>query len=83
MITSDKKSIENYFEYVFDYPIRFASEERANKALLSEECIRMPSYPDEGYMEYIDGVLMVKLQPNHYHIKELEKLEKADAEKAE
>ena len=43
----------------------------------------MPSYPDEGYMEYIDGVLMVKLQPNHYHIKELEKLEKADAEKAE
>ena len=83
VITSDKKSIENYFEYVFDYPIRFASEERANKALLSEECIRMPSYPDEGYMEYIDGVLMVKLQPNHYHIKELEKLEKADAEKAE
>ncbi|MBR5305840.1 MAG: hypothetical protein IKU47_02850 [Oscillospiraceae bacterium] len=80
VITSDKKSIENYFEYVFDYPIRFASEERANKALLSEEYIRMPSYPDEGYMEYIDGVLMVKLQPNHYHIKELEKLEAAEAE---
>lgn len=83
VITSDKKSIENYFEYVFDYPIRFASEERANKALLSEECIRMPSYPDEGYMEYIDGVLMVKLQPNQYHIKELEKLEAAEAAKAE
>ena len=80
VVTADDESIEDYFRYVLGYPVRFTSEERAWSALISEQFVRMPSYPEEGYMAYIDGILMIKMQPNKWHIEELARLEALDAE---
>ncbi len=49
---------EDYFEYVLGRPISFHYDEAFKN---DERVIQMPSFPQGGSVEMIDGVLMVKL----------------------
>lgn len=61
-ITSDNKSIEYYFKYVLGCPVYFCSGENIVAIRESEEFINMPVYPHEGYIKYINDIMVVKLE---------------------
>ncbi len=54
-------SLRSYFKYVLAYDIDYLSDEEITDIGLSEAVQAMPSYPDAGYCQIIDGVLVVKL----------------------
>lgn len=61
-VTNDKKSIKSYFKYVLGEPLLFCSSEEEYKIYNSEEYTLMPVWPEQGYIDYIDGVMVIKLQ---------------------
>lgn len=50
-----------YFDYVLLNPAVMAETSVWNELRGSEEVAAMPSYPEEGSLTFIDGVLVVKL----------------------
>ncbi len=54
-------SLRSYFKYVLAYDIDYLSDEEIAEIGLSDAVQAMPSYPDAGYCQIIDGVLVVKL----------------------
>jgi len=60
-VTSDMKSIEHYFKYVLGLYVEFCSEEEIAAIEKTEEYQNMPKYPHDGYIQYINDVMVVKL----------------------
>lgn len=61
-VTSDKKSIKSYFKHVLGENLLFCTPEEESNILSSEEYTAMPAWPTEGYIEYIDEIMVIKLQ---------------------
>ena len=60
-VTSDPKSIEHYFRYVLGCWVEFCSDSEAAAIRDTEAFENMPVYPQEGYIQYINDVMVVKL----------------------
>ena len=52
---------EAYFDYVLNYPIVKATRDQSEAIEESEEYKAMNVYPQEGYIKFINGVLVVKM----------------------
>ena len=50
-----------YFDYVLNYPLVFCEDAVRNELAQSRQVQDMPAFPDKGYMQMIDGVLVVKM----------------------
>ncbi len=50
-------SYQAYFKYFLDYPLNYSDKVFTDK----KEVAEMPCYPSDGYIQNIDGVLVVKL----------------------
>lgn len=61
VITKDEKSIDHYFDYVLGYPVNVTSDSEFDEIISKQEYIDMPVFPEKGYVDYIDNVLVVKL----------------------
>ena len=61
-VTADLKSIDYYFDYILGFPINVVSNDERNEIMEKQEYQEMPVYPQEGYIKYIDDVLVIKLK---------------------
>lgn len=61
-VTSDKKSIKSYFKHILGEDLLFCSPEEENIILTDEEYAQMPVWPADGYVDYIGGIMVIKLQ---------------------
>ena len=52
---------KTYFDYVLNYPMVFCEEEMRDSLAQTQQVQDMPAFPDKGYMQMIDGVLVVKM----------------------
>lgn len=50
-----------YFEYVLQRPVRFCSDEVHAQLKEDERVQALPKFPQKGYMEMIDGMLVIKM----------------------
>ena len=50
-----------YFDYVLNYPLVFCEDTVRNELVRTQQVQDMPAFPDKGYMQMIDGVLVVKM----------------------
>lgn len=50
-----------YFDYVLNYPLVFCEDFVFYELKGSKQVQDMPAFPDKGYMQMIDGVLVVKM----------------------
>lgn len=60
-ITSDHKSIRSYFSFVFGDRAAFCTEEEWAHVTNDLYVQDMPCYPNDGYVDYLDEVMVVKL----------------------
>jgi hypothetical protein len=51
-----------YFEFVLNYPIRLSHYEKQQSLKNNSAVESMPAFPEKGYIQYIDGVMVVKLE---------------------
>lgn len=54
-------SYEHYFKYILNVPAKFCDSEQMEKMKNREEIARMPVFPEKGYCQLVDGILVVKL----------------------
>lgn len=50
-----------YFKYVLNYPVNMCEDEVHEALKESDEVMDMPCYPREGYIQMVDGVLVVRM----------------------
>lgn len=50
-----------YFNYVLDYPAQTVSSEEFEKMINLEEVKAIPAFPEKGYIQNINGVLVVNM----------------------
>jgi len=66
--TSTCNLYSSYFRYVLNYPVKMCSNELHEYLKDSPQVKDMPCYPEKGYMEMIDGVLVVKMGERWYSV---------------
>lgn len=54
-------SYKAYFEYVLQCPVRFCSDEVHAQLSEDDRVQALPAFPQDGYMEMIDGILVIKM----------------------
>ena len=52
---------KTYFDYVLNYPLVFCENAVRDELAQSQQVQDMPAFPDKGYMQMIDGVLVVRM----------------------
>lgn len=60
-ITTDRKSIRAYFQYVLGDDAAFCEDAQWDAVLSTPEAQTMPCYPQEGYITFVEDVLVVNL----------------------
>lgn len=55
------RDYEEYFQYVLNIPIDLCTEEQRSALWEMQEVKAMPVFPDEGCMQTVDGILVVKM----------------------
>lgn len=58
-------TIESYFDHVLGYPLTLCDKDKANALAGSEEVRKMPVFPQNGSIAFVDDVLVVKLAEEH------------------
>lgn len=61
LTSATRKSYQDYFDYVLLNPTTLADDAVWNAMQQDERVRQMPSYPDSGCIQLLDGVLVVKL----------------------
>lgn len=59
--TTYYSTFDAYFEYVLNHPFNACSEETYNKLVAMDEVYLIPKYPNKGYIQMIDDIMVVKL----------------------
>lgn len=52
-----------YFSYVLQYEVNYCDMETHQRLKKDPRVERMPAYPEKGYMQMLDGVLVIKMAP--------------------
>jgi len=60
-ITDDPKSIRSYFKYVLGDDAQFCPDEQWEEIVSDSYVEYMPTYPEYGYIDYVDEVMIVNL----------------------
>lgn len=50
-----------YFNYVLNYPVNFCSDSEISELKNNPAVKEMPSFPEKGSIQYIDGVMVIKM----------------------
>ena len=61
-VTSDVKSIDYYFDFVLGCPVTICSDTTRKRIKDSEEYRNMPVFPQNGYIDRVNDILVVKLR---------------------
>ena len=59
--TTEPSRIQAYFDYVMSLPIVMADSGTLTRLMADESVRAMPCYPEEGFLAFYDGTLVVKL----------------------